>query len=138
MAVAFGNLQKLFSKTAGIIFGVVFILASFWSYKVENSFLSFGLGFIACAAVFMMMYGSKEVKCLNWFAKYTMPIFLMHTLFAAPCRVVLLKLGFYSAIMQVSVGIAASFVGPIVATIIMKKLKPLDFMVFPGKYIRLK
>ena len=114
------------------------MLISFWSYKADNAFLSFAMGLLACAAVFMVLVDCKEVRCLSWFAKYTMPIFLMHTLFAAPCRVLLMKLGVVNAVLQVSLGIFISFAGPIVLTIVLKKLKPLDFMIFPGDYIHIK
>ena len=138
MMLAFGDLQIYFSRVSGAILGVVFLLISFWSYKADNAFLSFAMGLLACAAVFMVLVDCKEVKSLSWFAKYTMPIFLMHTLFAAPCRVLLMKLGIVNAVLQVSLGIFISFAGPIVLTIVLKKLKPLDFMIFPGDYIHIK
>ena len=118
-----------------MILGVVFLVASLWSYKVGDSFLSFGMGILACAAVFMMMADCKENRCLSWFAKYTMPIFLMHTLFAAPCRILLMKLGITNALIQIGAGIVISFIGPIVAMMVFEKIK-LDFLVYPGKLIK--
>lgn len=88
-----------------------------------------------CTAVFMITYNCTEIKFLNWFAKYTMPIFLMHTLFAAPCRILLFKMGIRNAAMQTSLGIAISFIGPIVVMRILEKMK-LDFLVYPGKLKR--
>lgn len=67
-----------------------------------------------------------------------MPIFLMHTLFAAPLRTVLFKLGIQNAIIHVVLGIAISFIGPMVAAIIMKKAKWLEFFLYPGKFINVK
>ena len=135
MAIAFGDLQKYFSRVIGIILGAVFIIASGWSYKTDNLFISFGMGLLACTAVFMIVAECKENKYLSWFAKYTMPIFLMHTLFAASCRVMLMKLGITSAVLQVSVGGVISFVGPIAAMTILDKIK-LDFLIYPGKLIK--
>ena len=83
----------------------------------------------------MITYNCTEIKFLNWFAKYTMPIFLMHTLFAAPCRILLFKMGIRNAAMQTSLGIAISFIGPIVVMRILEKMK-LDFLVYPGKLKR--
>lgn len=135
MVIAFGDLHKYFSKTLGLIFGTAFFIASLWSYTADNEFLSFAMGLMACAAVFMMVADCRDVKSLSRFAKYTMPIFLMHTLFAAPCRVLLIKLGITNAFIQVVLGILISFVGPIVAMIILEKIK-LDFLVYPGKLIK--
>ena len=138
MAIAFGTLQKKFSRILGVVFGAVFLAVSFWSYRIDNEWFSFAMGFLACTAVFMMITECKEIMALSWFAKYTMPIFLMHTLFAAPCRVLLLKLRIVNAVLQVSCGIFISFVGPIVLTIVLKKYKPLDFIIFPRDYIHIK
>lgn len=69
-------------------------------------------------------------------AKYTMPIFLMHTLFAAPLRAVLLKMGIQSSAIHVILGIAISFIGPMIAAIIMRKSKCLEFFLYPGKFIK--
>lgn len=83
----------------------------------------------------MMVYGCKEVTCLNWFAKYTMPVFLMHTMFAAPCRVLLMKLGITNAAVHIGIGIAVSFIGPIAAMTILERIK-FDFLIYPGKLMK--
>lgn len=132
MGIAFGTLQRYFSKILGALFGAIFLVASYRSYKIDNAWLSFIMGLLACAAVFMIMADCKEFKFLSRFAKYTMPIFLMHTLFAAPCRVFLMKLGITNAPIQIGIGIALSFIGPIVAMRILEKIR-LDFLVYPGK-----
>lgn len=67
-----------------------------------------------------------------------MPIFLMHTLFAAPLRTVLFKLGIQNAVIHVILGIAISFIGPMIAAIIMKKSKWLEFFLYPGKFIKMR
>lgn len=135
MVTAFGTLQKYFSKILGAVLGAAFLTTSLWSYKIENAWLSLAMGLLACTSIFMMLVGCKEVRFLNWFAKYTMPIFLMHTLFAAPCRILLMKLGITNVAVHVCLGIAISFMGPIAAMIILEKIK-LDFLVYPGKLIR--
>ena len=127
MMIAFGGLQKYFSRIIGAILGAVFLVASLWSYKIDNAWLSFAMGLLACVAVFMLFADSKEIKCMT--------IFLMHTLFAAPCRVLLMKLGITNAPVHIGIGIAASFIGPIVAMMIIEKIK-LDFLVYPVKLIK--
>ena len=85
---------------------------------------------MACVAVLMIVSGTKELKVLNIATKYTMPIFLMHTLFAAPVRIVLVRVGIISSITHVAAGIVISFIGPVLAFIFMKKVK-LVWLIFP-------
>ena len=72
-------------------------------------------------------------KVMDFLAKYTMPIFLMHTLFAAPMRTVLLKTGIENAVIHVVLGLGISFIGPIIAAWIMKKTKWLEFFLYPNR-----
>ena len=137
MAIAFGNFQKIVSRTAGVILGTFFVITSLFVWKFENVILSFLMGVIACAAVFMIIAKCKEIKFLDRFAKYTFPVFLMHTLFAAPCRVILLKMEISSSLVHTVLGIAISFVGPVIAMIVFTKIK-LDFLVYPMKVLRKK
>ena len=62
----------------------------------------------------------------------------MHTLIAAPFRIILLKFGIKAFGVHLVIGLVASFIGPILAMIIMEKIKPLDFLVYPGRYIKIK
>ena len=70
-------------------------------------------------------------------AKYTMPIFLMHTLFAAPVRTILLKIGITNAVAQIVVGLLAGFIGPVIVAMILEKTKYLEFVLYPNKVIKI-
>ena len=59
----------------------------------------------------------------------------MHTLFAAPARSVLLKMGITNAAVHIVLGLAISFAGPIITAWIMKKTKWLEFFLYPNKFI---
>ena len=109
----------------------VFLLLSLTRW----SDISFLMGMLACGTVMIMsvrMDGKPSAL-----AEYTMPVFLMHTIFAAGIRTVLLKLGITAPAVHVILGMVASIGGPIVAAEAMKKLK-LDILYQPGKYIKLK
>lgn len=115
-----------------------------WVYiaGVEHGIVSFLLGLLACCSIVMLIekiYANRR-QCVVFdiLVKYTMPIFLMHTLFAASLRTVLIKLGIQNAVIHVALGIAISFFGPIIATVIMKKTKWLEFFLYPGKFIKMK
>lgn len=124
----------------GTICGLLFMILSIAVYMmgIRNDAVSFAMGLLACVAVILMVadYENKFGKYIDFLAKYTMPIFLMHTLFAAPMRSVLLKVGIENAGIHVVLGLGISFAGPIIAAWIMKKTKWLEFFVYPNKFIK--
>ena len=90
MSVCAFNLQLKGKKRQGAIIGILFSGLSIAVYRIDiqNSVVSFALGLMACASVIFLVTGLEEKsgKVMEFLAKYTMPIFLMHTLFAAPLR----------------------------------------------------
>lgn len=108
--------------------------------KIHSGVISFAMGLLACVAVILMVAGDegKFGRGMDFLAKYTMPIFLMHTLFAAPMRSVFLKFGIGSSVIHVVLGLGISFVGPIIAVWIMKKTKWLEFFLYPNKFVKIR
>ena len=126
------------AAVSGILF-IIFSVIVYWN-SVQNGFVSFVLGLLACfsCVTLFMSNVNHEKKILTSLAKYTMPIFLMHTIFAAPVRIVLMKLGVANIIVHVILGLGISFAGPIIAAEIMERYIGMDFFVYPGKYIKFK
>ena len=137
MSICALNVQLKGRKVQGTICGLLFIILSIVVYTIGISVgvISSVMGLLACAVVIMMVVGfeRKLGKGMDFLAKYTMPIFLMHTLFAAPLRSLLMKIGIESAVAHVILGLGISFVGPIMAAWIMKKTKWLEFFLYPNK-----
>lgn len=133
------NVQLKGKREQGMIGGFLFMILSVAVYMmvIRNDAVSFAMGLLACVAVILMAadYEDKFGKCMDFLAKYTMPVFLMHTLFAAPIRSLLLKIGIESAVVHVVLGLGISIAGPIIATWIMKKTKWLEFFLYPNKFI---
>ena len=140
MSICAFNVQLKGRKVQGMILGLLFIVLSIVVYTAEisGSVISFAMGLLACIAIIMMAVGFEEKfgKGMDFLAKYTMPIFLMHTLFAAPMRSVLIKVGIVNTVVHVALGLGISFAGPIMAAWIMKKTKWLEFFLYPNKFIR--
>ena len=140
MSICAFNVRLKGRKVQGTICGLLFMILSVVVYKAEISggVIPFAMGLLACVAVILMVAGGERRfgRGMDFLAKYTMPIFLMHTLFAAPMRSVLLKLGIGSSVIHVVLGLGISFVGPIIAAWIMKKTKWLEFFLYPNKFIR--
>ncbi len=140
MSICAFKLELRGKKAQGTIGGLLFIILSVIVYimEIRNEAVSFALGLLACAAVILLTVDleGKFGRNMDFLAKYTMPIFLMHTLFAAPLRAVLLKIGITNAVAHVVLGLGISFVGPVIAAWIMKKMKWLEFSMYPNKFIR--
>lgn len=140
MGICTFNVQMKGKRAQGTIFGLLFIILSIVVYteEISGSMISFIMGLLACVAVILMVADFEEMfsRGMDFLAKYTMPIFLMHTLFAAPLRSVLLKVGVTNAVAHVVLGLGISFAGPIIAAWIMKKTKWMEFFLYPNKLIR--
>lgn len=124
--------------------GVIFLLLSIWVYMIgiDHGVISFLLGLLACFSVVTLIakiFENREQSvAFGTLARYTMPIFLMHTLFAAPLRTVLFKVGIQNAMIHVVLGSAISFIGPVIAAVIMEKMKWPEIFLYPGKFIKIK
>lgn len=125
MSICVFDLRLRGKKLQGAALGLLFLGLSIAVHMADiwNLAMSFALGLMACIAVILLAaaHEDKSGKTMGFLAKYTMSIFLMHTLFAAPMRSVLLKMGVTNAVVHVVLGLGISFVGPIVATWIIKK-----------------
>lgn len=127
-----------------IVTGALFLFLSILVYmiSIDNGFLNFLLGVTACffviTSIEIIYENRRQSMVFGTLAKYTMPIFLMHTLFAAPLRTLLFKFGVENAVIHVTLGIAISFAGPIISAFIMKKSKWLEFFLYPRKFIKIK
>lgn len=139
MSVSAFNVELRGKKLQGTVIGLLFLGLSIAVYmtNVQSLAVSFGLGLMACATIILLVvaYEDEFGNAMRFLAKYTMPIFLMHTLFAAPLRSVLLKIGITNAVVHVLLGLGISFAGPIAAAWIMKKTKWLEFFLYPNKFI---
>ena len=65
-----------------------------------------------------------EQRChisLSWIRECFMPVYVMHTIFAAGVRIALMKAGIASAVIHVLFGLVISFAGPVVAYYMLKK-----------------
>ena len=117
-------------KPCAYVSAGLFLALSF--FELES--LSFLMGLLACGAVVVLF--ADVCSKPSALAEYTMPVFLMHTIFAAGVRVVLIKIGITHPVVHIVLGLGASFAGPIIAAEIMKRLK-LDILYQPGKYIKI-
>ncbi|MDD2647744.1 MAG: acyltransferase [Eubacteriales bacterium] len=133
-------------KRTGIlsaIFGGLFIAGTIL-YANGSSFKGFSLllGLLASASLMLLFLRldrrGKSIRAFAFISGYTMPIYVMHTIFAAAIRTLLTKIGIMNPAVHIILGLVFSFGGPILAAYIMSKVKWLDFFLYPLKYIKLK
>ncbi len=126
---------------SGMFFLIIFILLSLVVYQnnINDKFVGFSLAILADIGIISTIYylSNKQFLFLKVLSRYTMPVFLMHTIFAAAIRIILLKLNIYNLFVHIILGLILSFIGPTFAAIVLEKLK-LDFIIYPHKYIKLQ
>ena len=62
-------------------------------------------------------------KIVNFISKYTFPIYLMHTIFSASIRIVLLKIGIYNFYIHFVLGLLFGILMPVIIAFILEKSK---------------
>ena len=140
------NMQKLNLKKimimAYIMLGV-FLLTSIWLFNNNINQYGIILGFLACTSIIIltMYYESinrSNMVTFDMIKKYMFPIYLMHTIFAAPIRILLIKLGISNVVVQLLCGIAISFAGPIIYMKIasLPKMNWMKWLVYPHAKIK--
>ena len=135
MSICTFNVQLKGKTVQGTASGLLFIFLSVAVYRstIQSDVISFIMGMLACATIVILTTSCERKfgRVMDFVAKYTMPIFLMHTLFAAPVRSILMKVGIENAMVHIVLGLEISFVGPTIAAWIMKKTKWLEFFLYP-------
>lgn len=130
------QIRHLFGGALAI---AVFIGTDIFLFRTENTdrWSEFLLGIVACAGISLLIKGwfwkNKQNPVWGIAAKYTMPVFLMHTIFAAGLRSALFKMGIENAAVHVTAGLLITFAGPVIAMVIMEKMKWPVFLIYPER-----
>lgn len=134
----FPNSYRGNRRNIGLACAAVFLALSYVDLN-SNVLMPLVAGLLACVSVIFVVSSSyvnnRMQRILSMLYRYNMPIYLMHTIFAAGIRSVLLKLSITNCWIHIVIGLAASFIGPMFAADIMVRIK-LDFLMYPGKYLK--
>ena len=94
------------------------------------------LGLLACTAVLAWAVGRDACQTVSgtwaWLGRNSLPIFLMHTVFAVAVRIGLVALGIRSLWFHIPAMLAASFAGPLAAMRVLEWVR-LDSLVYPRR-----
>ena len=118
---------------------IVFSFIYFFNNNINNCF--FEILKIFCAVFQIILFSSifKKMKNLivfDTFKKYTFQIYVLHTIFAAGIRIIMLKLGINSYILHFCVGLLCSIYLPVLISLISEKIVYTDFFFYPLKTIK--
>ena len=146
MLLSFVKAPKVLRKhKAAQLFGLVLLIlfgagsVALITRNVNTGIVGFIFGVLGCSAVVILAIGAKFTdstkKVIRWMSDYTMPVYLMHTIFITVLRNVLLKAGITDAAVHIAAGLVVTFAGPVLVGFILKKLKWAEFILYPGKFI---
>lgn len=144
MSICMFNIELSNKKKCGYVSGILFLVLSVitYIYDFSNEIILFILGILACVSIILLVIDNEKNlmrnRVMNILSNYTLPIFLMHTLVAAPTRIILLKIGITNVSVHIFIGLLMSIIMPIVIAISMKKLKYAEILLYPNKFIELK
>ena len=122
---------------------IMYILVAIIYYKYYNKIkysiievinIAFALfGTLICINLFENIEKCKFFDCLK---DYTFQIYLLHTIFAAGFRIILLKCGINNYCIHFVIGLLASIIIPIIIAKLCVKTRYLNFFFYPLKTIK--
>lgn len=135
------NKNNKFKKFLAIVLLCIAIGLAIVFYRDEQSsyllqFIIGGLFVISIVYLFASKSNYSHEKVIKKCSEYFMPVFLMHTIFAAAMRTFILKLGITSLSVHIFIGIISSFILPIIVYEYAKKHWMLLFWIEPGKALK--
>jgi fucose 4-O-acetylase-like acetyltransferase len=109
-------------------------------YRATFSLLTLLLGVLACLG-FSLLFRFIEAagfvsSAVIMFSKYTFPIYLLHTIYAASVRTLLIYMGVRDVQIHVVLGLLAGICGSMLTAWIFEKTGILEFVFYPWKVIK--
>ena len=134
------DLKAIYSKITMAVFFAAAIALSIYYYRELNGDLIIqtiiGVLFVVAILVLSQNLRISFIEKLSFkFSEYFMPVYVMHTIFSAGVRILLIKVGVQSPIIHIICGLFAGFIIPIAVYEIAKKIPPLLFFIYPKKAI---
>ena len=121
-----------------IVTGVVLVLLN----KIEAPFIKELMILFGIYSSILFISMIQSLKPISWFLdfvnKYSFQIYLLHTIFTAGIRIILLRMNIAQWWIHIILGTACGLVFSVLAAVIAKKVKLLNFFFFPAKAYTLK
>lgn len=140
--IAFDDERKisLFEKIlCPVSFAAAIILSLiFYTKPNDDNILKYVIGilFVYSIVIFSRLLNFELInKIAKKFSEYFMPVFLMHTIFCAGIRILLLKFNITNIVIHSVLGIIFAFALPIIVYYISERIPFLLFFIYPKKAI---
>lgn len=118
-----------------IVVTLLVILIGVNNYFVDK--LDCLLGIFSSIALISILQKSKIIKkTLEKINKKSFPIYLLHTIFTAGIRIVLIKIGIENYVIHVLLGLLFGFICPYIISSITEKHPILDIAFYPNRNIK--
>ena len=119
-----------------IIVSVIFIKLDLTeAHFIKELLILFGI--YASIMFISLIHNMKFVSdFLNFINKYSFQIYLLHTIFTAGIRIILIRLNVNGWVVHIVAGTLCGIVFSVLAAIIAKKTKFLNFFFFPSKILK--
>ena len=128
--------SKCFVVISHIAAGVLVI----WFNKIEEPIikeLMLLLGIYASILLISMLRNCKVIdRFLSFMNRYSFQIYLLHTIFTAGIRIVLVRINVTQWWIHVPIGTVCGIAFSVLSAIIAKRIKFLDFLFYPTKAFR--
>lgn len=129
---------KYFVVVIHIIVGVLFIYLN----KIEAPFINEIMMLFGIYSSIVFIYLIQQIKpvanFLSFMNKYSFQIYLLHTIFTAGIRIIMLRMNIDNWGIHILVGTACGLLFSVLAAKIAKKVKFLNFFFFPSKSYKFK
>ena len=126
-------------KVAGVLvhiaIAIVWISKEWTEAPILTEILTVA-GVIASVFLISVLQKVKLIsRFLDFMNRYSFQIYLLHTIFTAAVRIVLLRVGITNWMIHMIVGCAAGLGCSVLAAVISKKMKWTEFFFFPTKFL---
>jgi len=115
---------------------LLFLLLMRWNLRNDSSAITDAeMGWLAIIGLCVMGISVENSlkQRTKWIQELFMPIYLMHTLFAAGLRILLFRMGVSNQAIHMGIGIIVSFLGPVLAYLLLKKTNYGLIIIYPYK-----
>lgn len=136
MIIAYYSFDKQFSNKLGYL-TLLFLPLSWIIYYFDYIPITVSL-FMTVLGIMLSIWISSYLgkyigNFIKIFSNYFLPIYLMHTIFAAGIRIILLKIGILNVFIHFILGIIFSFFLPVCVAKICDKIPYLNLFMYPTK-----
>lgn len=120
-----------------IVIGVLFVLLNKIEAPIVKEVMIL-LGIFSSIMFISLLQNCKPIACfLDFVNKYSFQIYLLHTIFTAGIRIIMLRMNISLWWVHVLVGTVCGLVFSVLAAVIAKKVTFLNFFFFPAKVCKL-